>query len=178
MPMQLPMHCPCNYVSTRSMYPTNLKLYPWIFWSCQFLIMVPRSIISSSITFSFSQLCSEKIGIECLKKSSWAVEPAINLFYSSGLSASSGVNMQLIESLFLKYRGMAVWSVLKEGSCLQLSLTNMISWFRERWRCNPGGRSHDILWRSGRGSIGCGNSELISSWRSIIYIPVHYCIII
>ena len=50
---------------------------------------------------------SEKISIECLKKTTWAIEPAINLFYSSGLSAVPGnsINMQHIEALYMKYRG-------------------------------------------------------------------------
>ena len=52
-------------------------------------------------------LRSEKISIECLKKTTWAIEPAINLFYSSGLSAVPGnsINMQQIEALYMKYRG-------------------------------------------------------------------------
>ena len=45
---------------------------------------------------------------ECLKVHNWAVEPAIDYFYASGLAAtatSSGVDTRAIEQLFARYKG-------------------------------------------------------------------------
>ena len=54
--------------------------------------------------------------MECLKKASWAVEPAINLFFSSGLAASgSNVNLQQIESMYLKYKEKDGDMILADG---------------------------------------------------------------
>lgn len=48
---------------------------------------------------------SEKVAGECLKKTSWNLEPAIDHFYSSGLAATSScTNQPQIHALYLKYK--------------------------------------------------------------------------
>lgn len=55
-----------------------------------------------------SYLPREKVAIDCLKVASWAVEPAIDYFYTSGLSASvSSLDNKQIEALYNRYKG--VW---------------------------------------------------------------------
>ncbi|GAX81392.1 hypothetical protein CEUSTIGMA_g8823.t1 [Chlamydomonas eustigma] len=49
----------------------------------------------------------EKIATECLKKTNWALEPAINHFYSSGLATTPGassLNLKSIEDLYSSYK--------------------------------------------------------------------------
>jgi hypothetical protein len=49
---------------------------------------------------------SEKVATECLKATQWAMEPAIDHYYSSGLAAMpGGTNMGQIETLFAGYKG-------------------------------------------------------------------------
>lgn len=44
--------------------------------------------------------------MDCLKVSNWSVEPAINYFYSSGLSASvPSLDTRAIDTLFDGYKG-------------------------------------------------------------------------
>ena len=74
------------------------------------------SILNGCSLIIFSPACSEKIATECLKKASWAVEPAINLFFSSGLAASgSNVNFQQIESMYSKYKEKDGDMILADG---------------------------------------------------------------
>lgn len=54
--------------------------------------------------------------MECLKKANWATEAAINLFYSSGLASSgSGLNLQQIEALYMKYKEKDGDMILADG---------------------------------------------------------------
>jgi hypothetical protein len=49
---------------------------------------------------------SDKQSIECLKSMNWAVEPAIDYFYNSGMSATAGgVDPRAVEALFDRYKG-------------------------------------------------------------------------
>jgi hypothetical protein len=55
-----------------------------------------------------SFICSDKIATECLKKTNWTLEPAINHFYSSGFATAPGtstLNLKHIEDLYLSYKG-------------------------------------------------------------------------
>lgn len=65
----------------------------------------------------FPFLCSDKIAADCLKASSWSVEGAIEVFYSSGLAATAGggVSTAKLEALYNQYKGEAGFHL-----CMQL----------------------------------------------------------
>lgn len=50
--------------------------------------------------------CSDKVAYDSLKAASWAVEPAIDFYFSSGLcKATPGVDPRAVEQLFNTYKG-------------------------------------------------------------------------
>lgn len=93
--------------------------------------------------------------MECLRRTSWAVEPAIDYFYSSGMaSASGGINMQQVEALYVKYKGRFLGScglpevgrsapVVRE---LSVRRFEHLQCFVKQLRCSVG---HEVPWDPG-----------------------------
>mmetsp|Transcript_37086 Transcript_37086/g.82489 ORF Transcript_37086/g.82489 Transcript_37086/m.82489 type:complete len:249 (-) Transcript_37086:1223-1969(-) len=67
---------------------------------------LPRDSKAKISQFRAVTGASEKVANDCLKMTSWAVEQAVDYFYSAGLSSSvPSLDMNAIESLFMKYKG-------------------------------------------------------------------------
>lgn len=59
---------------------------------------------------------SDKVAVECLKQSGWALEAGIDYFYNSGMAtASGGIDPRAIESLFDKYKDQDENIIMADG---------------------------------------------------------------